>query len=414
MISLPTRNGNVVLLWAASALSSGSTWVMQIGLFIRVLQDFSPAVLAVVELVGTLPALLFTVLAGTLADRMDVRRLAIGSMLAQTLCVLGMTLVLHTSIWFAAGFYALQGISNTVWAPSRQQWLYGVIAVEARASANAAIGSIGGVMTIIGASLGGVLAAWSPTGAMATACGIQLLAAVPLLRLARKPLHRPTAPSTADRARREPFFRELAAGIRVLRDLPLARSVVWIGIAWGFIGGAYNTLLASYATTTLHGNGTVLGVLYVADGAAVIIGTLIAARTALRHHLSAYATSYMIQGLAWSAMFFAGHPVVAVVLLAVMRLASGIIIGLDTTLLLATVPASLRGRVSSIHMTTYNGVARLSLAVFGGLLAVTDIRTIGVCTGIASVLLGAVWWWRRDPEAERLYAAGGVENAVAG
>lgn len=96
-----------------------------------------------------------------------------------------------------------------------------------------------------------------------------------------------------------------------------------------------------------------------------------------------------------------------------MRLAGGVIIALDTTLLLETVPARLRGRVSSIHMTTYSGMARLSLALFSGLLAVSDVRTVGVCTGVASVVLGAVWWLRRDRDAERLCTTGGPEALPA-
>lgn len=90
--------------------------------------------------------------------------------------------------------YGLQGLGNTLWPPARQQWLYGVVAPESRPAANAA-------------------------GAAA----------------------------------RAPMCKELTAGLRVLRDLPLARSVVWIGIAWGCIGGAYDILLAAYATGHLGG-----------------------------------------------------------------------------------------------------------------------------------------------------------------
>ncbi|MEU1312295.1 MFS transporter [Streptomyces cinnamoneus] len=411
MTSPPAPHRSIVRLWAASALSSASTWVMQISLFIQVLHDSSPAVLAAVELVGTLPALAFMMVAGTLADRFDVRRLAIGSMVAQALCVLGMALALDSALWVAAAFYGLQGLSNTFWPPARQQWLYGVVPPASRAAANARMGSVQGTMTVVGASLGGVLSAWNPTGGMTVACVLQILAALPLLQQAKSPLTH--AEPVGESGPQESLRKELTAGVRVLRDLPLARSVVWIGIAWGCIGGAYDVLLAAYATGPLDGSGTVLGALYVMDGLAVIAGTVIAARIALRRHLSAYAGAYIFQGLAWGALFLAGHPVAALALLGAMRLASGVIIALDTTVLLATVPAHLRGRVSSIHMTTYSGMARLSLALFGVLLTVSDVRTVGVCTGAASVVLGALWWWRRDREAERRYAAEGADNVPA-
>ncbi|WP_328300518.1 MFS transporter [Streptomyces sp. NBC_00435] len=384
---------------------------MQISLFIQVLRDSSPAVLAAVELVGTLPALAFMLVAGALADRFDVRLLAVGSMVAQAACVLGMAFFLDHGIWITAALYGLQGLGNTLWPPARQQWLYGIVPPESRPAANARLGSVSGTMTVVGASLGGVLAGWNPAGAMAVACALQVLAAVPLLAQTRRPLPHaePAEPVRERGAAREPLRKELTAGLRVLRVLPLARSVVWIGIAWGCIGGAYDILLAAYATGRLGGGGAVLGALYVTDGIAVILGTVLAARIAVRRHLSAYTAAYVFQGLAWGAFFLAGHPVAAVALLGVMRLASGVVIALDTTILLATVPAAVRGRVSSLHMTTYGAMARVSLALFGGLLVVSDVRTVGVCAGAASVVLGALWWWRRDREAGRRYPA-----AVAG
>lgn len=415
MISSPADDRGTARLWAASALSSASTWVMQICLFIQVLRESSPAALAAVELIGTAPALAFMMVAGTLADRFDVRRLALGSMVAQAVCVAGMVFFLEGGVWITAGLYGLQGLGNTLWPPARQQWLYGVVAPEARAAANAKLGSVSGTMTVVGASLGGALAGWNPTGAMVAAFALQALAAVPLLLQAGRPLPYAEPVRTDDgSAAREPLRKELTAGLRVLRELPLARSVVWIGIAWGCVGGAYDVLLAAYATGRLGGGGTVLGALYVTDGIAVILGTVLAARIALRHHLSAYTGAYVFQGLAWGCFFLVGHPVVAVVLLGAMRLASGVIIALDTPVLLATVPAAVRGRVSSVHMTTYGAMARVSLALFGGLLVVCDVRTVGVCTGAASVLLGVLWWWRRDREAERLYpaAAAGHHSAT--
>jgi hypothetical protein len=80
-------------------------------------------------------------------------------------------------------------------------------------------------------------------------------------------------------------------------------------------------------------------------------------------------------------------------MLAVMRTARGVIIALDTTILLATVPERLRGRITSLHMTTYGAASRVALAAFAGLLAVTGVRTVGVISAAASVLVGAAWWW---------------------
>jgi hypothetical protein len=102
-------------------------------------------------------------------------------------------------------------------------------------------------------------------------------------------------------------------------------------------------------------------------------------------------------------MFLGDQPAWGAAMLAVMRTASGVIIALDTTILLATVPERLRGRVTSLHMTTYGAASRVALAAFAGLLAVTGVRTVGVLSGAASVIVGVTWWWLNGRRARPLY-----------
>jgi hypothetical protein len=80
--------------------------------------------------------------------------------------------MLRVGLWGIAAFYGLQGAANAVWPPARQRWLYALIREDrSRAAANAAIGSVSGVMTIAGAALGGILSAWSTSAALSAAAG---------------------------------------------------------------------------------------------------------------------------------------------------------------------------------------------------------------------------------------------------
>src|SRR3984957_18127156 len=156
------RERRVMLLWAASAGNEGASWIMLVAVFVYVLRHFPASSLAIVELVGTLPALLCMPFAGASADRRDVRRLAVGSMTVQALSLLGVLVMLRVGLWEVAACYGLQGAAGSVWPPARQRWLYALVREDrGRAAANAAIGSVGGVMTIAGAALGGILSAWS-------------------------------------------------------------------------------------------------------------------------------------------------------------------------------------------------------------------------------------------------------------
>jgi hypothetical protein len=223
---------------------------MLVAVFVYVLHHFSASSLAIVELVGTLPALLCMPFAGAIADRRDVRRLALGAMGVQALSLLGVLVLLRVGLWEIAACYGLQGAAGAVWPPARQRWLYALVREDrSPAAANAAIGSVSGVMTIAGAALGGVLSAWSASAALSAAAGLQLAATVPLLALARPAFRQGAQAGGALRS----LHADLAEGFTALRALPLARSVIWVGISWGLIGGAYNVLLAAYVTKDLHG-----------------------------------------------------------------------------------------------------------------------------------------------------------------
>ena len=75
-----------------------------------------------------------------------------------------------------------------------------------------------------------------------------------------------------------------------------------------------------------------------------------------------------------------------------MLVASGVIIALDTTLLFATVPERLHGRLYAVHSTTYGTVGRVSLAITGALLVSVSPRTVTLAAGVASIAVGAIWW----------------------
>lgn len=384
---------DVALLWATTVCDSGATWIIRIVIFVHVLEQHSASTLAVVELVGVLPSLLFMPVAGSIADRYSARTLSLTAMTAQVVCTGGLFLTFDHGPVAIAPLYALLTLSNSLWPPARQTWLYLMVEQHQRTAINGAIGSVQGLMTVVGAAAGGVLAAWHSGGTILTALGVQALAV-----LASSLVRTPGTPRTA--ARQAPQARPAAASlVRDVREgftavgrYPLARSIIWVGLAWGFISGGFNVLIAGLALTVLHGGSSTLSLFYVVDGVAVLIGSLLAARILRARHLGYYALSYVAQGFFWALMFTSGHVLVGAALFAAMRLFSGVIIALDTTILLDTVPDTFRGRVTSLHMTTYNAVSQLSLAVVSGLLATVGIRAVGIATGVLSALVGLLWW----------------------
>ncbi|AJE86019.1 Permease [Streptomyces albus] len=429
---------DVALLWGTTICDSGATWIIRIVIFVQVLEHHSTSALAVVELVGVLPSLLFMPLAGTIADRYSARVLSLTAMTAQTLCTGALFLAFDHGPAAIAPVYALLTLANSLWPPARQTWLYLMVAPHQRTAANGAIGSVQGLMTVVGGAAGGVLTAWQPGGTILVALGVQAVAvlAVSFVRTpGRTSAHRtgtdghpgpetgrqtaaaqktpqpestpltgkrhddpstqrpdPPIDTETEEAARPSLRREVREGVTVVGRYPLARSLIWVGLAWGFISGGFNVLVAGLALNVLHGDSSVLSLFYVVDGTAVLVGSLLAARIRRTRHLRYYALAYVGQGVFWALMFTSGHIWLGAALFGAMRLVSGVIIALDTTILLDTVPEAFRGRVTSLHMTSYNAVSQLSLAVISGLLAVVGIEPVGIATGVLSALVGLLWW----------------------
>jgi MFS family permease len=375
-------------LWAATLAQSLAVWIAQIALIVGVLEHHDGSSLAWVMLASSLPALLAGLAAGTIVDRHDPRRVAQAAATAGVVLLVGSGFGLAHSLGAGTACYALFLVVRGLSGPASIRVLYATVPPGQRTAGNAAIASVSGISTIAGAAIGGVgVAALGVVDCFALAAGIQGAAAVAFLLLA------PPGKAPQASEARLGFRRSLVEGVTAVRGYPLAASIILIGIAWGLIGGGYDVLIGLYGTHVLRGGGGVaLGVLYAADGIGVLAGTILAPRLPRRHVRRSYALAYGLQGALW-AIFALGHNLLqAVPALLLMRVASGVIIALDTTLLLATVPERLHGRLYAVHSTTYGTVGQVSLAITGILLESASPRTVTVAAGMASIAAGAVWW----------------------
>ncbi len=399
-------------LWIAAATSGLSQWMVQIALFYSVLHDHGAPALAWVVLLGTLPSFLLGPILGTAADRWSAGRAVQVAGLAQALCLLVLSRAVSGPIPWLVLAYAGSNVLSALEGPSRQRLLYQTVALDERSRANASIGSISGIVTILGALLGGTVGLLGVVPIFLGASLFRLIGTAWLLGL------RPRVQARTKSGRRvAPYGSSLKEGFEAIGRFPRATSVLLVGIAWGLVGGGYDVLLSDYGVHLLRGGSMGLATLYVVDGLGVLIGISVSRRLATRLRSHAYGWSYVLQGLFWTFFSLSHSMTMSVPLLFLMRIASGIIIAWDTTLLLETVPERLHGRVYSLHMSTYGGVMRLSLMLTGLLLAVVGPRGVAVGAGCASVMVGLTWWLtvgRRWPGGSPALEKEGVDPSLPG
>ena len=78
-------------------------------------------------------------------------------------------------------------------------------------------------------------------------------------------------------------------------------------------------------------------------------------------------------------------------MLLLMRIASGVIIPLDTYLLQSNTKEGIRGRVFALHGSTYGGVMQLSYALSGLAFVSWGIPHTGIFIGLISLVCGVSW-----------------------
>jgi Major Facilitator Superfamily len=375
-------------LWAAALMGSLAVWIAQVALIVAVLEHHAGSSLAWVLLASTAPALLVGFAGGAVVDRHDPRRIARLAGLARVGMLVAVGFGLAHSLVVGTIAYAAFLCLGRLSGPATIRLLYAALPTGQRAAGNAALGTVSGITTVLGAAIGGLsVGALGVAPAFVIAGALQAVAAGVLWTLnpvpqASKPVE--DGPS---------FGRSVVEGFAAVRRYPLAASVIYVGIAWGLIGGGYDVLVGIYGTRLLRGGGGLaVGLLYVADGVGVLVGSFLAPRLPARHQRGWYALAYGLQGALWTVFALSHDLVQAIPALLLMRVASGVIIALDTTLLLAVVPDHLHGRIYALHTTTYGAVMRASLAITGALLLSVSPRIVTLSAGGASIVVGAIWW----------------------
>jgi MFS family permease len=389
------KHRNYRLFFMGQIVSLAGTWMQNIALAWFVVElTHSPLAIGGLAFCRFLPFLLFGLYAGVLADRFDNRRLVMATQGAQMLVSVALTALVYSG-WenipaaFALAF--IGGAALVLDAPGRQSLTFQMVGREELPNAVALNTGIFNGARVIGPAIAGVIIAAAGVGICFAINTITFLAVLAALALMRE---RELFGVERDDERK----RALAAireGIAFAWHHAEVRLVLLIlGVA-STVGFNFHVILPVLTSETLAAGPEVFGALSAAFGAGALLGALI---QAARGKASWKAL------LAGATVFSAGllvlAPVETVPLAALVLFTVGVgftvWVSNTSALLQLRAPDRLRGRVMSLFMFAFAGLAPIG-GLFAGWLMDVGGTPLALGLGGALSLAMVAYAWAQQP-----------------
>ncbi|MCI4352326.1 MAG: MFS transporter [Thermoplasmata archaeon] len=251
--------------------------------------------IAYLGVVGSLSAIAFSLIGGTLVDRYDRRRLMILSDFARAAMTVALVLVLLlygfdlVAILFAE--FVLTAFT-VVFNPAEQSLIPAVVPGQNLPDANGLVRSSRNAAGFVGASVGGVLIVTLGAVPGVAAMGGTFLVSGILISLIAP--NRTFLPSLASGLRRRArFLSDLREGFAWLYRSPGLFQLTISATFFNFFSAVFGTFLVFYASGLLHGSALVFGGLLAVEVAGNGLGALLVGRVgAVRYAGKAWVVPY--------------------------------------------------------------------------------------------------------------------------
>ncbi|SBT64662.1 Predicted arabinose efflux permease, MFS family [Micromonospora sediminicola] len=388
-LSVLVRNRDFRNLFLAELVVFGADWFVMVPLLVLLPQLTGSGVWgALVLAVDTGATALLLPYAGTVADRFDRRKVM---MVANLAALAGILLLLGVrdagTAWLALVSIAIVAVAKAFYSPAAQAALPNVLDPADLAAGNAVAGSAWGTMTVVGASLGGILSAAAGPYASFWVAAAALAGAAGLAALIRRPLQAPRDPAaTVPRT-----WAAIREALGYIAHRPRVLALVTVKSAVGLGNGVLTVfpLLAG-----VYGVGAVgAGLLFAARGAGALVGPILMRRVLSNRAwlLTGLALSMSLYGLAYlGASAVSWFPLV-LVLVFLAHLGGGSNWVLSNYALQGEVPDQLRGRVFATDMMLATLAIAVSQLVVALVVDRVDERTVLAGCGLVTVVYAIGW-----------------------
>ncbi|WP_052849111.1 MFS transporter [Streptomyces avicenniae] len=379
------RVRNYRIHYLGSAVSNIGTWMQ------RIAQDWlvheltgSAAAVGITMALQFLPMLLFGLYGGVLADRLDKRRLLLGTQFA--LGITGLTLAVLTftgvvNVWHVYAIAFVVGLVTVVDNPARQTFVSDMVGPRLLRNAVSLNSANFQSARLVGPAVAGVMISAVGSGWAFLVNGLSFAAPIVGLLMMRTSELNPAVRTPRGKG-------QLREGLRYVGGRP---DLLWLIVLVGFIGTfGFNAAiwLVAFTDTVFHSEAGTYGLLNSLMAAGSVAGALVAARRGSRRMRFTVAAGALF-GVALTAASLAPAFWVFALVMPLVGVASLTFqVTANSSIQLASDPA-MRGRVISLFMMVFVGGTPIGGPLMGWVTDQFGAR-VGMASGGLVCLLAAM------------------------
>jgi MFS family permease len=390
------KHRNFRLFFTGQVISVSGTWMQNVALAWFVYElTHSPLAVGILTFCRFSPQTLFVLFAGVLADRIDNRRLVITTQAASMVVSVALAALAFSGgaqVWQVYVLALLAGIAQVFDSPGRHALVYQMVGRAELPNAIALNTSVFNASRVIGPGIAGVLIASVGVGACFAVNAVSFTAVLTaLLLMNTRELHPVERPEE-----RPTFVKGVMEGLSYARGDRRVSLVLLLVLVVGTLG-VNNGVILPVLASELHAGPEVFGLLSATFGAGALLGALATASVgraswkALLVGTTGFGAAMLLVALQSTVAASAGLLLVAGMCFTLWSANSN-------SLLQLSAPDHLRGRVLSLYLFAFHGLAPAGGPLIGWLIQVGGTDLAFWVAGLSALGMAAFLLPRRPFE----------------
>lgn len=382
------------LLWLGAFASTVGTWMQEVAQNWLVLTLTGSAFLLGLDaFLGDVPIILFSLVGGVIADRLDRRKLLLTSQYLQMSFALILAALIYThkvTIWQILLLSFLTGSAQAFGGPAYQALVPTLVQKQDLSNAIA----LNSIQFNLARIIGPLAAGLAFTALGAAACfllnGVSFLAVILSLSLLKTHF--------IPKASGQDLMTELRGGLFFVKDQPALRSLTVLAFCSTFFGIPLMTMLPLFAKDIYHLGPKGYSMLMAFFGSGAVLGALlVAALGSYQRKARATLLMQVMFGIMVIIFSFSRNLGISLAALLLAGIALISVFAMISSLVQLLAPEAMRGRIMSIYMIAFRGGMPLGSLVTGSLASLHTPSVVLACNGLfLSVVAGGFLFFNKS------------------